>query len=148
MAGWSILRRRGEISEGEYERRMAPLRRERAGQIGWGRTLHQICRLPQGAWRSIPDRTVVCRCEDVTAGDLRRRIVQGFDTFGSLKKATRCGMGMCQGRTCGPILMEMLAAPDGRVPPPDGPVPVRVPVKPVRLSALAGREVGRDSDRC
>jgi hypothetical protein len=84
----------------------------------------------------------------VTAGDLRRRIVQGFDTFGSLKKATRCGMGMCQGRTCGPILMEMLAAPDGRVPPPDGPVSVRVPVKPVRLSALAGREVGRDSDRC
>ena len=138
MAGWSILRRRGEITERDYESRMAPLRRERARQIGWGRFLQDLCRVPDGAWRSVPDETIICRCEDVTAGDLRRKMAGGFDTFGALKKATRCGMGMCQGRTCGPILMGMPRASGGRVLPPDGPVPVRAPVKPVRLSALAG----------
>ncbi len=140
MAGWSILRRRGEITESEYESRMMPPRRERARQLAWGRFLHDLCQVPDGAWRSIPDETIICRCEDVTAGELRRKMAEGFDTFGALKKATRCGMGMCQGRTCGPILMEMVRAWGDRVSMPEGPVPVRAPVKPVRLSALIVKE--------
>jgi hypothetical protein len=42
-----------------------------------------------------PD-TVVCRCEDVTHGELER-----FGDWRSAKLQTRCGMGPCQGRICG-----------------------------------------------
>jgi len=42
-----------------------------------------------------PD-TVICRCEDITAGQL-----QSFDSFRAAKLHTRCGMGACQGRNCG-----------------------------------------------
>lgn len=48
--------------------------------------------------RSLPDDdTIVCRCEDVRYVDLR-----SFDNFRSAKLMTRCGMGPCQGRICGP----------------------------------------------
>ncbi len=42
------------------------------------------------------DSTIVCRCEDVRLGMLRH-----FATFRDAKLQTRCGMGACQGRTCG-----------------------------------------------
>lgn len=49
------------------------------------------------------DATIVCRCEDVTLGELR-----GFDDARAAKLATRCGMGTCQGRICGAALAELL----------------------------------------
>lgn len=44
--------------------------------------------------------TIICRCEDITLGDIRRFIDEGFDTLDELKRVTRVGMGPCQGRTC------------------------------------------------
>jgi NADPH-dependent 2,4-dienoyl-CoA reductase/sulfur reductase-like enzyme len=50
--------------------------------------------------RSLPDDgTIVCRCEDVTFGRLR-----SFTNWREAKLQTRCGMGPCQGRVCGPAL--------------------------------------------
>lgn len=46
--------------------------------------------------------TIVCRCEDVTAGQLSE-----FDDWESAKLQTRCGMGPCQGRICGCALKSM-----------------------------------------
>ena len=43
--------------------------------------------------------TVVCRCEDVTWGQLRP-----YDSWRAAKLQTRCGMGPCQGRVCGAAL--------------------------------------------
>jgi hypothetical protein len=46
--------------------------------------------------------TIVCRCEDVTAGQLSE-----FDDWKSAKLQTRCGMGPCQGRICGCAVKAM-----------------------------------------
>ncbi|MFB7599359.1 NAD(P)/FAD-dependent oxidoreductase [Streptomyces sp. NPDC056160] len=61
-------------------------------------------------WRAwVDDDTVVCRCEDVTAGALRRTAeLTGSRGLRSLKLTTRAGLGLCQGRTCGRAVEDLL----------------------------------------
>jgi hypothetical protein len=54
-----------------------------------------------------------------------------------MKKATNSGMGKCQGRTCGPIIQEILAIYNQAMTKNFRPYTVRNPIKPVPLSALA-----------
>ena len=70
------------------------------------------------------DSTLICRCEDVTLGELH-----GFTDARAAKLATRCGMGACQGRICGTALAEL-----GRFPRSGA----RPPIFPARLATLAG----------
>ena len=70
--------------------------------------------------RTLPDAdTIVCRCEDVPFGALA-----STDDLRQAKLQTRCGMGPCQGRICGPALRFLTGAPRDRVRPPLIPVPV------------------------
>jgi NADPH-dependent 2,4-dienoyl-CoA reductase/sulfur reductase-like enzyme len=75
----------------------------------------ELKRLPQ------PD-TIVCRCEDVTLAQLA-----SYEPGRPAKLQTRCGMGPCQGRICGPAL-EYLRGPAGDT--------IRPPLFPVRLGSL------------
>jgi D-hydroxyproline dehydrogenase subunit alpha len=69
----------------------------------------------------LPD-TIVCRCEDVPFDSLR-----GYTGWTDAKLQTRCGMGACQGRICGPAVEHLLGWK---------PVSVRQPLFPVPLEAL------------
>ena len=56
----------------------------------------------------IDDEMLVCRCEEVTVGEIREAIAQGaFDVVG-VKRRTRAGMGRCQAGFCSPRVMELL----------------------------------------
>jgi D-hydroxyproline dehydrogenase subunit alpha len=66
--------------------------------------------------------TVICRCEDVTFGQL-----QSMDSWRSAKLHVRCGMGPCQGRVCGPIVQSLFGWK---------PESVRPPLFPARLESL------------
>ncbi len=57
---------------------------------------------------------IVCRCEEVTLGDVERAIDEGYDTLEELKRHLRIGMGPCQGRTCIPLVARILARKTGR----------------------------------
>jgi glycine/D-amino acid oxidase-like deaminating enzyme len=81
---------------------------------------------------SIADSTIVCRCEEVTAGRLRAEIAGGLVSIAALKKATRAGMGRCQGRFCAASIARL--CPD--TPKPEAFAAPRVPVKPVPAAAL------------
>lgn len=85
----------------------------------------------------IADETLVCRCEEVKAGELRKII--GFGCMGpnQAKTFTRCGMGPCQGRMCGPTVTEMFVAQTGRVADDIGYYRVRPPIRPLTLGELA-----------
>jgi glycine/D-amino acid oxidase-like deaminating enzyme len=62
---------------------------------------------------SLSDETIVCRCEEVTAGQLRQELAGGITSLATLKKATRAGMGRCQGRFCAATIARMCPhAPD------------------------------------
>ena len=81
----------------------------------------------------MPDRTIVCRCEDLTLRDIRDIIATGLTTMEEVKRLTRCGMGPCQGRTCGAIVAAEIARATGiRIE--DVALPTfRPPIRPVKL---------------
>lgn len=84
-----------------------------------------------------PDETLVCRCEEVTAGELRARAVEGQPGPNQLKAFTRAGMGPCQGRQCGYSMAHIVAAAQGRPVEEVGFYRIRPPLKPVTLGELA-----------
>ncbi|MHA7876203.1 FAD-dependent oxidoreductase [Roseivivax sp.] len=82
-----------------------------------------------------PD-AMVCRCEAVSAGQLSKAISAGARDPGALKRATRMGMGRCQGRYCLPVALRMLSEV-GTSPAPERLFAPQIPGKPVPLSALS-----------
>lgn len=84
------------------------------------------------------DKVIVCRCEEVTAGDIRRYAAHGCQGPNQTKAFGRCGMGPCQGRFCGLTVTEMLAEEHGVPPESVGYYRIRPPIKPVTLAELAG----------
>ncbi len=87
--------------------------------------------------RKIDDSTIVCRCEEVTAGRIRELAKAGAASLGALKRNTRSGMGRCQGRNCAATLARLIAAETGK---PIGAYDFfapRIPAKPVPVTALA-----------
>ena len=79
--------------------------------------------------------TLLCRCEGVRFGDVDALLAAGTHDPGSIKRATRLGMGRCQGRYCGPLLAARLAgeraAGEGDLFAP------RPPFKPLSIAELA-----------
>lgn len=89
------------------------------------------------------EKTIVCRCEDLTLKDIRDLIKKGFKTMDEIKRISRCGMGPCQGRTCRQILMRELAKAQGKKLEEIEMTTFRPPTKNVKLGVVAG---GADED--
>ena len=83
------------------------------------------------------DRTLVCRCEEVSAGDIRHYVRLGCLGPNQTKAFGRPGMGPCQGRLCGLTVSELIAAERGMCPSQIGYYRIRPPIKPVTLGELA-----------
>jgi thioredoxin reductase/bacterioferritin-associated ferredoxin len=147
LAAWDLLFKLGRVDRKTHERHMRSLLRKRTQLLRYGCFLNRLCRLQPGCYEGIPDNTMVCRCEEITMGEIRRQLANGFDTVSGIKKATRCGMGHCQGRICGPILSDMIGAFTQRRPEVVGITSARAPVKPVPLGALARMTTGRQTSQ-
>ena len=92
---------------------------------------------PRAVLQAPPDDVIVCRCEELTAGDLRAAIRQGCLGPNQVKSFTRCGMGPCQGRECALTLTTLVAAERGITPEEAGALRIRPPLKPLTLGELA-----------
>ena len=101
------------------------------------RALDQIYTPPQDYLVPQRDSAIVCRCEEVTAGDLRGAVGAGCCGVNQLKFFTRAGMGPCQGRSCGLTITLLMAAATGQSPAKIGYMNLRSPVKPITLGELA-----------
>ena len=83
------------------------------------------------------DDLIICRCESVRLGQIQSSILQcGAQTVNQVKKLTRAGMGLCQGRTCAK-LVETLLVSNGAAPPAAEPYQARPPVRGVPVGTLA-----------
>ncbi len=83
------------------------------------------------------DDVVICRCEDVTYGDIVRAISGGLSTTEEIKRILRCGMGPCQGRTCSRLIARIIASETGAtIDDVEFPV-VRPPTMPVEIGVMA-----------
>lgn len=83
-----------------------------------------------------PEDMIVCRCEEVTVGDIRRALEGGATTISGVKRRTRAGMGLCQGRTCSKLVTRMIADYLSQSPDEIYPDTARAPVKPVSFAVL------------
>jgi NAD(P)H-nitrite reductase large subunit len=103
-----------------------------------GRSFIDALYLPAQAFRAPTDReTIVCRCEEVTAGAIRDAAACNIAGPNQLKTMFRCGMGPCQGRMCSSTVTEILAEVQKRAPQTVGFYRLRAPVKPVPLGEIA-----------
>ncbi|MBQ6545258.1 MAG: (2Fe-2S)-binding protein [Lachnospiraceae bacterium] len=83
-----------------------------------------------------PDDILICRCEEVTVGTVRRAIAAGASSVTDVKRMTRAGMGLCQGRTCGRLIARILSGELRKKPQEVKEDSARPPMKPISLSAF------------
>ena len=139
IAGLEAACRLGKIDEIDRDVKAGPLMREH-GRLGTVRPmLDQLYRPTDEVLRPADD-TLVCRCEEVTAGDIRQCVEEGATGPNQLKAYTRCGMGPCQGRMCGLTVTEVIADARGKPADEIGYYRLRPPIKPVSLGELAAME--------
>jgi glycine/D-amino acid oxidase-like deaminating enzyme/bacterioferritin-associated ferredoxin len=134
IAGWSAARNLGkEVPDTtEFERTRAALARERTFQGA----LRRIFQAPPGFDEGIADEVLICRCEEVSAAEVRANLAKGISEIGALKRVTRVGMGRCQGRYCGPLLARLCGGA-GRPLDEYALFAPRVPIKPIPAAAIA-----------
>lgn len=82
------------------------------------------------------DNMVVCRCEEITLGEIREAIRQGARDVTGVKRRTRAGMGLCQGRTCEKLVQAILRQEVGVSPEEISASTPRPPVRPITFGAL------------
>lgn len=87
------------------------------------------------------DDTVVCRCEELTAGQIREAVALGARDPAQIKGYTRAGMGPCQGRMCETTMAEIIAAESACSIEEVGCLRIRPPLKPLTIDQLAENEL-------
>lgn len=92
---------------------------------------------PRDDIRVPSDETIVCRCEELTAGDIRKAVAIASPGPNQLKAFTRAGMGPCQGRQCGYTVAHIVATAQNRHVSEVGFYRIRPPLKPLTLGELA-----------
>ncbi len=96
---------------------------------------------PRTSIFSPSDDTIVCRCEELTAGDIRKVAALVPLGLNQLKAFTRAGMGPCQGRQCGYTVAHIVAAKQNRHVSEVGFYRIRPPLKPLTLGELASLKI-------
>lgn len=120
------------------DRALAQARRERAHRRRFADLVGELFPVKPAYYAPITDATIVCRCEEVTAGEVRRAAAEWGGELNFIKGVTRCGMGYCQGRICGSIVEALVCQTLGIHPGSAGALTVRTPLKPVPVEVLAG----------
>ena len=83
------------------------------------------------------DDLVICRCEEITRGEIKAAIRNGIQTLNGVKRITRAGMGLCQGQTCQQLVARILTEELGLSAADIDPTTARGPVRPLRLEVFA-----------
>jgi len=85
---------------------------------------------------------IICRCEEVSEEEILEAYESGADTVDAVKRRTRAGMGLCQGRTCRLLVSRILAKKKGETTGDQTPPSFRPPVRPIKLRHLSREEIG------
>lgn len=83
------------------------------------------------------DDMIICRCEEITKGEIKAAIRNGMQTVNGIKRVTRAGMGLCQGQTCQRLVTQIIAEELRQSVADIEPTTARGPVRPLNLAAFA-----------
>ncbi len=139
IAALGTLTRLDRLSTTDRDRFAEPLMRARAHELA-ARPFLDRAYPPSLEVLAPADDTLICRCEEVTAGQIRQFAKLGCKGPNQAKAFGRAGMGPCQGRFCGLTLTEILAQENGQSQQATGALRIRAPLKPVSLGELAAYE--------
>jgi NADPH-dependent 2,4-dienoyl-CoA reductase/sulfur reductase-like enzyme len=145
IAALEVGRQLGRIDQQERDRRarepLRKLERQRAFRpFLEARFPPTISRAEQAA-----ADTVICRCENVTAGEIRSAVAQGATGPDQLKSFTRSGMGPCQGRSCAMAVAEIMAHELASSIQAIGRHDIRPPLKPLPLGKIGAAHVALEA---
>lgn len=148
IAGAAVVEEQGQLTQKlRIERDRAVILRRQA--LRFQSALWSLYSAPAILDQFAEAETLVCRCEAVTLGSLNQAIAEELDTAGAVKRMTRAGMGPCQGRYCGPFIVDLVARERHGVVDELSYFAPRVPFRPQPLSALAGiaKETPKSQER-
>jgi len=136
LAALQVAHSLGRIDTARRDRGAAGPRQALARAVRGREFFDILYRAPKEFLRPAGD-TIVCRCEEVTAGQVRETVKLGCTGPNQMKSFLRCGMGPCQGRFCGLTVSEIIADELGKHPREVGYYRLRFPTKPLTLGELA-----------
>ena len=85
------------------------------------------------------DDIIICRCEEVTLGEIKQAIRDGARDVTGIKRRTRAGMGLCQGRTCEKLVQQIIKEELREKAEKISSSTSRPPVRPVTFGTLGGK---------
>ena len=80
---------------------------------------------------------LICRCEEITKGEIRKAVHDGMWTMTEIRRYLRTGMGLCQGQTCSRLVKGIVARELGISPAELEPATSRVPMRPIEMKVFA-----------
>lgn len=136
LAAIDAAHRLGKLdAAGRDARAAAPLRAQRAA-LSLRPFLDQLY-APAQTVLAPADDTIVCRCEEITSGQIREAARLGATGPNQVKAFLRAGMGPCQGRMCGTVVAGLIAETRGASMEEVGALRPRAPFKPMTVGELA-----------
>jgi NAD(P)H-nitrite reductase large subunit len=139
IAGLYAAAYTGMISTGQAEQEARSERKQLASLGKFRRALDHMYRIHPDLYANISDDTIVCRCEGVSAGEIRRAVREGTTALNDIKKRTRSGMGYCQGTNCTPTIAAILVREFGVKPETIKMMTTRPPARPIPLALLLAK---------
>ncbi len=138
LAAMAVLKDfRLTVADEELQR----LRTEQASMERFRKGLAQAFPWPVQQAAQLPDEAIVCRCEAITAGELRRVVCDmGAQEANRAKAFSRVGMGRCQGRYCGHAGAEVIAHAAGVPVEQVGRLRGQAPIKPLAIAVREEKE--------
>lgn len=137
LAGIWASQKLGTVTQEEARQRSLPILKKLKKLCNFATALNKIFAIRPGLYSRITGDTFICRCEEITAGEIRNMIsAHGDMDLNEIKRVTRVGMGNCQGRMCMPALAAIVSTEKEMPIEKLGHITYRAPVRPIRLSAL------------
>lgn len=137
LAAFQILYKQGRLDKKQRNRLAKADRKWMRDDLHIRPFLEKLFRHPRKLLTGQDEDTIICRCEEIRAGDIRREVAQGHDHSNQVKFISRCGMGPCQGRQCASTVANIVADTSGQKMAADNYYKVRPPVSPLSLGQLA-----------
>lgn len=93
------------------------------------------------------DDMIICRCEEVTKGEIRKAVHEGMYTLTEIRRYLRTGMGLCQGQTCSKLVKRIVARELKISPAQLEPATSRSPMRPIEMKIFANEaKEGEDNE--
>ncbi|MFG6095422.1 NAD(P)/FAD-dependent oxidoreductase [Leptothoe sp. ISB3NOV94-8A] len=137
LAALEAARALGLISEQQRDRQGQDDLNWRQQDLRVRPFLEALYRLPESLLVPADDDTLVCRCEEISAGQIRQTVREGHGDPNQVKYYLRCGMGPCQGRQCASTVAHIVAAAHQRPVSDYAPFRIRPPIRPMTIDQLA-----------